>query len=206
MRLLSIFSAAAVAVAAIAVTSDASAQRNRNNGQATTSVVINYQRVMAESAIGRDLQGKLQVVGQQLSAEAQTLAPEQQSIEQEAQRISSSTRNQTAEQLRNNPQVQALAQRQQALQARAAALQGDMECTSILSRLEVNRLVEPVVRSVMQSRGAGIVIDSSNVSVSSPEFDITAAVIQQLDANQATRTVNVTRRPVAECQSQQAAQ
>ncbi len=205
MRLLSILSATAVAVAAIAVTSDASAQRNRNNGQATTSVVINYQRVLAESAIGRDLQAKLQTVGQQLSAEAQTLAPEQQSIEQEAQRLQGSTRNQTPEQLRNNPQVQALAQRQQALQARAAALQGDMECTSLLSRLEVNRLVEPVVRSVMQSRGAGIVIDASNVSVSSPEFDITATVIQQLDANQATRTVNVTRRPVAECQNQQAA-
>jgi Skp family chaperone for outer membrane proteins len=98
-----------------------------------------------------------------------------------------------------------LAQRQQALQGRVAALQGDMECTQILSRLEVNRLVEPVVRSVMQSRGAGIVIDSSNVSISAPEFDITTTVIQQLDANQATRAVNVTRHPVAECQAQQQA-
>jgi Skp family chaperone for outer membrane proteins len=62
MRLLSIVSAAAIAVAAIAATSDASAQRNRNNGQATTSVVINYQRVLAESAIGRDLQSKLQTI------------------------------------------------------------------------------------------------------------------------------------------------
>ncbi len=202
MRLLSIFSAAAIAVAAIAATSDASAQRNRNNGQATTSVVINYQRVLAESALGRDLQAKLQTVRQQISAEVQGLAPEQQSIEQEAQRLAASTRNQSTEQLRNNPQVQALAQRQQQLQARVAGLQGDMECTQILSRLDVNRLVEPVVRSVMQSRGAGIVIDSSNVSVSAPEFDITATVIQQLDANQATRATNVTRRPVAECQAQ----
>jgi Skp family chaperone for outer membrane proteins len=202
MRLLSIVSAAAIAVAAVAVTSDASAQRNRNNGQATTSVVINYQRVLAESALGRDLQSKLQTIGQQIGAELQGLGPEQQSIEQEAQRLAGTTRNQSAEQLRNNPQVQALAQRQQTLQTRVQTLQGDMECTRILSRLEVNRLVEPVVRSVMQSRGAGIVIDASNVSVSAPEFDITTTVIQQLDANQATRAVNVTRRPVAECQAQ----
>jgi len=202
MRLLSIVSAAAIAVAAVAATSDASAQRNRNNNQATTAVVINYQRVLSESAIGRDLQSKLQVVRQQISTEAQALAPEQQSIEQEAQRLSTSTRNQSAEQLRNNPQVQALQQRQQQLQTRAQALQGDLECTQLLTRVELNRLVEPVVRSVMTSRGAGIVIDASNVSVSSPEFDITSTVIQQLDANQATRSINAVRHSVSECQGQ----
>lgn len=201
MRLLSVISAAAIALAAIAAASDASAQRNR--GQSSTAVVINYQRVLAESAIGRDWQSKLQVVRQQISAEAQALAPEQQSIEQEAQRLANSTRNQSAEQLRNNPQVQALQQRQQQLAARAQGLQADMECTQLLTRLDLNRVIEPVVRSIMQSRGAGIVIDMTNVSVSSPEFDITSAVIQQLDGNQATRTANVTRRPRTECQPQQ---
>lgn len=204
MRLLSIASAAAIAVAAFAATTDASAQRGRNN-QSTTAVVINYDRVLNESALGRDLAQKLQTIRTQINTEAQALAPERQSIEQEAQRLQNALRNQSAEQIRNNSQAQALAQRQQQFQARAVGLQGDLECTQLIAIRDVNQQIEPVVRSVMQSRGAGIAIDARNVAQSSPEFDITAAVIQQLDGNQATRTANVTRRPVAECAAQQAA-
>lgn len=203
MRLFSIVSAAAIAVAAVAVTPDASAQRNRN--QSTTAVVVNYQRVLTESALGRDLTAKLQTVRQQIGTEAQSLAPERQSIEQEAQRLQNTLRNQSAEQIRNNAQAQALAQRQQALQQRAAGLQGDLECTQLIALRDVEQQIDPIVRSVMQSRGAGIVIDSRNVTQSLPEFDITTTVIQQLDGNQATRTANVSRRPVAECAGQQQA-
>ncbi|GIK48121.1 MAG: OmpH family outer membrane protein [Hyphomonadaceae bacterium] len=201
MRLLSIAAAAAIAVAAFGVTTDAFAQRGRN--QSTTAVVINYDRVLTESAIGRDLATKLQQVRTQINAEAQALAPEQQSIEQEAQRLQNTLRNRSAEQIRNDPQAQALAQRQQQLQTRAASLQGDMECTRLISLRDVELQIDPIVRSVMQSRGAGIVVDARTVNQFAPEFDITAAVIQQLDGNQATRTANVTRRPVAECSGQQ---
>ncbi|MBC7770211.1 MAG: OmpH family outer membrane protein [Phycisphaerales bacterium] len=205
MRLFSIVSATAIAVAAFAATPDASAQRNRNNTQSTTAVVVNYQRVLSESAIGRDLQSKLQGVRTQINTEAQSLAPERQSIEQEAQRLQGTLRNQSAEQIRSNAQAQALAQRQQQFQARATALQGDLECTQLIALRDVDLQIQPIVRSVMQSRGAGIVVDSRNVTLSAPEFDITAAVIQQLDGNQATRTATVSRRPVSECQGQQPA-
>lgn len=203
MRLLSIVSAAAVAVAALTVTSDAQAQRNR--GQAATAVVVNYQRVLAESALGRDLQTKLGQIGSQLTSEAQALRPEGQSIEEERQRLATSLRNQNAQQLQSNPQVQALAQRQQQLQVRAATLQGDLECSQLIALRDVRNQIMPVIRTVMQQRGAGIVVDSTNALETSPDFDITATVIQQLDANQATRTANVTRHGVAECQAQQPA-
>lgn len=200
MRLLSIVSAAAVALAAVAATPDAFAQRNRN--QATTAVVINYQRVMAESALGRDMATKLNQLRQQIGAEAQTLAPEQESIEQEARRLQNSLRNQSAEQIRNNPQAQALAQRQQQFQTRAATLQGDFECSQLIALREFDRQVSPVVRSVMESRGAGVVLDANNVQMVLPQFDITNTVIQQLDQSEATRTAAVTRRSVSECQPQ----
>jgi Skp family chaperone for outer membrane proteins len=205
MRLLSIVSAAAVALAAIAATPDAFAQRGRNN-QATTAVVINYQRVLAESALGRDMATKLGQLRQQIGAEAQTLGPEQQSIEQEAQRLQNTLRNQSAEQIRNNPQAQALAQRQQQFQVRAATLQGDLECSQLIALREFDRQVSPIVRSVMESRGAGVVLDANNVQMVLPQFDITTTVIQQLDQNAATRTASVTRHSVAECQQQQPAQ
>lgn len=206
MRLFSIVSAAAIAVAALSITSDALAQRNRGNNQSASMVVVNSQRVLAESAIGRDMAAKLQTVRTQINTDAQALGPERQSIEQEMQRLQTTLRNQSAEQIRNNPQAQAVAQRQQALQQRAATLQGDMQCSELMALREINRIVQPVVRSVMQSRGAGIVLDASSVSEVSPEYDVTSAVIQQLDGNEATRTINVARHSVAECQAQQPAQ
>jgi hypothetical protein len=78
-----------------------------------------------------------------------------------------------------------------------------MQCSQLIALRDFDRQVSPVVRSVMESRGAGIVIDASNVSQSLPEFDITSAVIQQLDQGQNTRTANVARHAASECASQQ---
>jgi Skp family chaperone for outer membrane proteins len=203
MRVVSLFSAAALAVAAVSVSSDALAQRNRGNSQATQAVVINYSRVAGESVLGRDLQAKLAALRQQFQTEAQALAPEQQSLEQEGARLAQTTRNMTQEQLRANASVQQYAQRRQAFDQRAAALRGDMECSQLISLRDFDRQVGPIVQSVMTSRGAGIVIDASNTTSFDPNFDITATVIQQLDQNQNTRVANVARHAASECQGQQ---
>jgi Skp family chaperone for outer membrane proteins len=201
MRLLSFVCAGAVAATAIALTPDAFAQRR---GQSSV-VVLNYQRVLTESALGRDMATKLNQIGTQIGAEAQTLAPERQSIEQEAQRLQGSLRNQTPQQLSSNPQVQALAQRQQQLNARAQGLQGDMECSQLIALRDVRTQIMPIVRSIMQSRNAVAVLDASAAVEVSADADITATVIQQLDQNAATRTANVARHAVAECSAQQQA-
>jgi Skp family chaperone for outer membrane proteins len=200
MRLLNIAFAAAIAAAALVVTPEALAQRNR--GQSTTAIVVNYQRVAAESALGRDMQAKLQQIRAQIAAEAQALQPEGAAIEAERQRLSQLTRNMSAEQIQNNSQVQTFNQRLQAFQQRTGSLQGDLECTQIFAVREFQRVVQPVVRSIMEQRGAGIVIDSASTQYVAPEFDVTTTVVQQLDQNQSTRTLNVTRHGVAECQTQ----
>jgi Skp family chaperone for outer membrane proteins len=201
MRLMSTMCAVAVAATAIAATPDAFAQRR---GQAASVVVVNYQRVLAESSLGRDLATKLNQVRTQVSGEAQALQPEAQSVEQEARRLQQSLRNQSQQQLANNAEVQALAQRQNTLQARAASLQGDFECTQLIALRDVRNQIMPIVRAIMQQRNAGLVLDSSQALEVTGDYDITTTVIQQLDQNAATRTANVSRRPVAEC-SQQAA-
>lgn len=196
--------AAVIAAAAFAASPDAMAQR-RNNDR-TAVVVINYQRVLTETALGRDMATKLQQVRAQVAQEAQALQPEGQSIDQERQRLAQATRNLSAEQIRNSstwaPQFQALADRMQQLQQRTATLQGDYECTQAIALRDFDRQVTPVVRGVMESRGASVVLDANNIQLALPEVDITNTVIQQLDQNQATRVANVSRRPVAECQSQ----
>ncbi len=208
MRVLSsICAAAVIAAAATFAAPEADAQRGRNNDQASTVVVIDYQRVLTESAIGRDIQAKLNAVRTEISTEAQTLQPEQQAIEAESQRLQAATRTMSPEQIRNSttygPQYQALGQRLEAFQRRGQSLQGDMECTQLIALREFDTAISPVVRTVMEGRGAGVVLDARNVQMTLPAFDITTLVIQQLDQNAATRTSNVVRRPVTECVGQQ---
>lgn len=209
MRLVSYISLAAAAAVALTVAPDALAQRNRSS-QAAAVVVVNYQRVAAESALGRDLAAKLQQIRTQVGQEAQALAPEQQSLEQERQRIAQGTRNLSPEQIRNSstwaPQVEQFQQRLTQFQARGQTLQGDMECTQLIALRDFDRQVTPVVRSVMEARGAGVVLDAGSVQLALPAYDITTTVIQQLDQNEATRTAAVARHAVAECAPQQPAQ
>lgn len=205
MRLMSAICAAAViTVAAASMAPEAEAQRNRNNGQATTVVVVDYQRVLAESVLGRDMQAKLQQVRTQIQTDAQALAPESQSIEQDRQRFGQASRNMTAEQIRANSnlntQAQALQTRIEQFQRRQAELQGGLECSQALALRDFNAQVSPIVRSAMEARGAGVVLDASNIQFVQPQFDITTAVIQQLD--QSARTSNASRQPISACQSQ----
>lgn len=209
MRWVNIVTAAAMAAAA--VSTPALAQRNRNNNnQSSTVVALNYQRVLQESALGRDMATKLQTIRTQVGTEAQSLGPERQSIEQEQNRLRTATRNMTEDQIRNSttyaPQFQALAQRLQQFQARSQALQGDLECTQLISLRAFDQQVTPIIRGIMESRGAGIAVDANNVQLVLPQFDITQTVIEQLDQNPATRTATVNRHPYSECAAQQGQQ
>ncbi len=207
MRVIGFVSAAVIAAAAVGVSSDAVAQRNRGQ-QGGGVVVINFQRVIADSVAGRDMAAKLQQVQAQVGAEAQALAPEQQSLQQEGQRLTRARGNRTDEQIRADAalsaQFQQFAQRRQQLEVRAATLRGDFECSQAVALREfTNNMVMPVVQSVMRTRGAGAAVDSASAFYVAPESDITQTVIDQLNQNPATRTVNVTRHPVAECLPQQ---
>lgn len=204
MRVMSVMCAVAAIAAAIAVTPDASAQR-RNQG--TAVVVVNFQRVLSESAMGRDMAAKLGQVRTQLQTEAQTLTPEAQSIEQERSSLATATRNMSADQIRNNAnlnaRVEAFNTRAEQFQRRQAGLQGDYQCSEALAGREFRNAIQPIVRNVMQSRGATVVMDSGSTQSFDPSVDVTDTVLQQLDA--ASRTSTAARHAVAECTAQPAA-
>ncbi|HRE45465.1 MAG TPA: OmpH family outer membrane protein [Terricaulis sp.] len=208
MRVMISIAAAALVAAAFVIAPDAQAQRRGAAGGGV--VVVDYSRIAAEAAIGRDMSTKLQGVAAAIQQEAAALQPEGQAIEQERQRLINATRNLTREQVRahatHGPALQALETRAQQFQVRSATLQGDLECTQALTLREFDAVVRPVIRAEMERRSATAVIDASNVLISQPDIDVTNTVIQQLDQNQATRVANVSRRPVAQCQGQQPAQ
>jgi len=190
---------AAVAVAAILATPVAVAQQRGGS-----VVVVNYQRVLAESAMGRDMQTKLTTIGQQLQQEDTALNPEGQAIQTEEQRLETASRGKTPQQIQADPtlapQWQALQTRAQAFQQRKQALQGDAQCTRLMAIHDFENAARPVLRTTMTARGAAVVLDSNNTLLSDPGADATTTVIQALDQNAATRTVNVSLHRMAECQ------
>lgn len=204
MRLMNFACAAALAVAALGTSTAAFAQRGHGG---TTVIVVNFQRVVSESALGRDLTTKLQAIQQQVTQEAQALAPEQQAIQEEQQRLATAARNMTADQIRASatlaPQFQALQTRMQQFQQRGQALQGDFECTQLIAFRDYDHTLSPIVRTIMTGQGAGAVLNAANVQTVDPQFDVTNTVIQQLDA--ASRTATVARHAGTECASQQGA-
>lgn len=195
----------ATAVAAVALTSAPGAFAQRNN--AASVVIVNYQRLVGESALGRDMSTKLQGIGAQIQQQAQAMQAEGQAIEAEEQSLTTATRGMTQAQVQANAalntRVQTLNTRVQQFQARRQALQGDFQCTQIISLRDFQNRANPIVRTVMQSRGAGVVIDANSAQVFDPSMDVTNTVIQQLDA--ASRTATVARHTVAECQQAGAA-
>jgi Skp family chaperone for outer membrane proteins len=198
MRLTKLVLATAVSAVALASAPGAFAQRSN----AASVVVINYQRLVGESALGRDMSTKLQGVRSQIQAQGQAMQSEGQAIQTEEQSLATATRGMTEAQVRANAalstRVQAFQTRAQQFQARQQALQGDFQCTQIIALRDFQNRANPIVRTVMQSRGAGVVVDANSAQVFDPSMDITSTVIQQLDG--AARTATVTRHAVAECQ------
>ena len=205
MRLTNLALLGAVSAIAVAFAPGALAQRNSGG----SVLVLNFQRVASDSALGRDMQTKLQGVGAQIQQQVQAMQAEGESIEQEQQRLATATRGMTSAQIQASatlrPQVEAYTQRRQQFQARFQGLQGDMQCSQALALRDFDGQITPVVRSIMQSRGGGAVLDTGSARVFDPQLDITNTVIQQLDQNPSTRTATVARHAVAECQPPQAA-
>jgi Skp family chaperone for outer membrane proteins len=198
MRLTKFLLATAVSVVALAAAPGAFAQHNN----AASVVVVNYARVASESAVGRDLNTKLQGVGSQIQQQAQAMQSEETAIQTEQQRLGTATRGMTDAQIQASatlrPQIEALRTRMQTFQQRRAALQGDAQCTQMISVRDFQNQITPVVRTIMQQHGAGVAVDAGSAQVFDPNVDVTNAVIQQLD--QATRTATVARHSVSECQ------
>jgi len=197
--------ALATAVAAVALGSAQVAFAQRNSG--ASAVVVNYQRIAEQSALGRDLNTKLQGIGNQIQQQATAMQSEEQSIQTEQQRLGTATRGMSDAQIQANatlrPQIEALRTRMQTFQQRRAALQGDAQCTQAIALRDFQNQVVPVVRTIMQQRGAGVAIDAGSAQVFDPNADVTNAVIQQLDQSQ--RTATVARHSVSECQQAGAA-
>lgn len=170
--------------------------------QAGSVIVLDYERVVATSDVGRDMTTKLQQIGQQMDGE---LSPERTAIETEQRRLQQAAQGMSSEQVRANTQlsqqVEALGQRAETFRQRQISLARDLEYTRQRTLMDFNAQITPVVQEVMTARGAGVVIDASTAQLYAPNLNVTDDVIQRL--NQRVRTMNVTRQSAPPPQQQQ---
>lgn len=197
MRPVQTILAAIAFLAAPALVAPAFAQ----TAQSGTVIVVDGERILTQSAAGRDLQQRLQAITTQIQGE---LTPEQTALQTEQQALQTATQGQTQQQVQANTQlrtrIEAFNRRAETFRQRQMTAGRDLEYTRQQALIEFNRQITPILNEVMTARGASVVLDTNVASRMTANVDATADVLSRLD--QRVRTVNVTRQ-AAPAQPQQ---
>jgi Skp family chaperone for outer membrane proteins len=170
-------------------------------------LVVDTNRVLRECtacvAATAALQAQETSYQQRQQALATQLQTDQQSIQQAlqaAQALTGTARTNAENALR--PRIQAFQQREQTAAQELRTLQQNFESTRLNVSLQLNQRLQPIYTSIMNARGANLVISTDARLASAPALDITAEVLAQL--NRAAPSVNIT--PLPQQQQQPAAQ
>jgi outer membrane protein len=155
-------------------------------------LVLDGERLVIESAVGKDMQSKLQAVATQIQNEIRT---ERTPLQAEITAVQQAIGNQTAAQVRANAElrtrVENLDRRLADQERRDQRRQRELIATDEQARGELNRLVTPVIQEVVQARGGQILLERGAVAYAVGGVDITTDVVARLD--QRVRALTVTR-------------
>jgi Skp family chaperone for outer membrane proteins len=155
-------------------------------------LVLDGERLVIESAVGKDMTSKLQAVATQIQNEVRT---ERTPLQAEITAVQAAIGNQTAAQVRANAElrtrVENLDRRLAEQERRDQRRQRELMATDEQARGELNRLVTPVIQEVVQARGGQILLERGAVAYAVGGVDITSDVVARLD--QRVRALTVTR-------------
>ena len=175
------------AFAALAIAAPASAPAQRLG--AAVVAVIDTARVFRECNACKTAQTQLQQQVDQARQRAQQLG---QPLQTEGQSLENSLKalGGKAPDAALQGRIQAFQSRQntanQELQNRQATIQRNQQYVA----QQINTKLDPIIKSVMQSRGANIAVDMQATLATSPSIDVTNDVMAQL--NQQLTSINVT--------------
>lgn len=176
-----------------ALINSAEAQRAE---KAPVILIVNRAELISQSKAGKTIPGQAETVrdsvARELEAEAEKLRKDIESYQQNASLMSDEVRQKTEQELALRQQY-ALPQRAQIMeQAFSAAVQNAQAKVLVES--------QPILKDIVDKRGATILLDRSAVMYAAPETDITQEVIAQLDRKM--DTVEVQKISLAEIEKQ----
>ena len=168
----------------------AQTQGPANPGPAIPGVCVYFnQRVLAQSTVGQAVQTRMEQLAQEVQGE---IAPYATQLQTEYQALQAGASTIPADQM--NQRRQALQQRAQEAQQLEQTRDGELRYTLAEQRRKISEAIEPILVAVYQEKGCGILIDRESVFIMNPAMDVTATVIQRVNA--ALPTLSFNRLPV----------
>ncbi|QYJ00352.1 OmpH family outer membrane protein [Thalassovita mediterranea] len=155
-------------------------------------VVIDQQRVMAESSAGLDIAQKVQQISTTIQSE---LTPEANALQQQGESLEARTANMSMEAIGADQalrtEVETYAQRAQQFSLDRQFAAAELQATERAAWTRFYQALQPVLEQVITENGASVMLDTSQTVWSSESVDVTASVITKMNA--ALPSVEVTR-------------
>jgi len=153
-------------------------------------LVVDFDRVSRESLVGQDISAQMESNRADLERYArgvqQNLGAQQQELQQQRNVISEEAFQQRLQRFQQQAQQQQSQLEQLTQEARQAMQQANSE---------VQRALRPIVRDIMEERGANLVLDKALVSQSASGLDVTTEVIERLNEKMDSHEVSLPQIP-----------
>lgn len=176
-RVSAILGATALVVAGFVGGSALNVAEAQRDGKPPVILIVDRAQLVSQSKAGKTIPGQAEEVrdsvAKELEAEAEKLKKDIENYQKNASLMSDEVRQQTEQELAIRQQV-GLPQRAQIMeQAFTAAVQNAQAKVLVES--------QPILKEIVDKRGATILLDRAAVMYAAPETDITQEVIAQLD-------------------------
>ncbi|RZI99966.1 MAG: OmpH family outer membrane protein [Brevundimonas sp.] len=189
------FALGVLAAASVMATTPAAAQTQApaNPGPVIPGICAYSSSILlARSTAGQSVRVRLQALEQEVQGE---LAPYQQQIQTEDQAISAAGA--ALAEPQRSQRIQALQQRAQEYQQLAQSRTADLRYTLNQQLEAIENAAGPIATAVYQERGCGVLLNADQgVNYINPAMDITATVLERLNAQLPSLTFNRLQAPV----------
>lgn len=143
-----------------------------------TVIVVDIERVVSQSAAGKQAQSEIQAKVNALQSRANTL---QGQLKTEADAIQAGQANKSLAGPALETRVKAFGQKQQSAQQEVGRLEGEIQRSRQHVLQQISDGVGPIVAQIMKERGANVAIPRAATLQFLPALDVTTEVISRLD-------------------------
>jgi outer membrane protein len=159
-------------------------------------LVMNEDRILRESQVGRYVAGQLETIGNEIQQELDAASSP---LEAENERLSQETAALSQEAIQQRPdliqQIQSLQQQAQQFEQLRRVRAQELMATERQAMQPVLETLQTVLQEIVNERNASVLLDRSQVVYARENVDVSQAVIERLDQRIQTTPVNRVRAP-----------
>jgi Skp family chaperone for outer membrane proteins len=159
-------------------------------------LVMNEERILRESQVGRYVAAQLETIGNEIQQELDAASSP---LEAENERLSQETAALSQEAIQQRPdliqQIQGLQQQAQQFEQLRRLRAQELMATERQAMQPVLETLQTVLQEIVNERNASVLLDRSQVVYARENVDVSQAVIERLDQRIQTTPVNRVRAP-----------